>query len=104
MSHCLACSYTVANLEDPDPLVTIPSFMKEKKWKHIIDDMATKVDESSEPSESTLKPKCGQPSAKKKPTRIIALKMGKEPVGSVAGMEDPKPVTVRGKVLPPRSP
>ena len=70
MSHCLACSYTVANLEDPDPLVTIPSFMKEKKRKHTVDDMATEVDKSLEPSESTLKPKCGRPSAKKSLPRL----------------------------------
>jgi len=70
MSHCLACSYTVANLEDPDPPVTIPSFMKEKKRKHTVDDMATEVDKSLEPSESTLKPKCGRPSAKKSLPRL----------------------------------
>jgi len=51
-------------------------------------------DDATDTHLSPPKPKRGRPTAK----------AGKEPVRSAAGMAAPKAITVRGKVLPPRSP
>ena len=113
MSRRLTRSYAIANLEDIP--VTNPTSTKEKKRKRkrIADDTASEGDDKASGGDDnqcppeTPKPKGGRPRApaKKKPPKLVAPKVGKEPVVNAAGPgAGTKPQTVKGKVLPPRSP
>jgi len=111
MSRRLTCSYTIANLEDTP--VTNPASTKEKKRKHTADDTASEGGDKAFGGDNNQcplvmpKPKRGRPRApaKIKPPKLVAPKVGKEPFGNAAGPgAGTKPKTVKGKVLPPRSP
>jgi hypothetical protein len=102
MGRHLARSYAVANLEDIP--ATVPASAKEKKRKRTADETASEGDDSPDAVPSPPKPKRGRPPGPAKAKPAIVPKVGKEPANSVVGTGGPKPVIVRGKVLPPRSP
>jgi hypothetical protein len=83
-------SFAVANLEDPP--VTIPTSTKVKKRKRTTGNTTSEGDDTPEALQSPPKSKRDRTAARR------------EPVSSDVGTGNPKPVTVRGKILPPRSP
>jgi len=102
----LKCGRPPAKKKVPENLevtpLTITTSTKENKQKRTPDDVASEGDDTEIP-QSPPKPKHGRPT-KKKAAEIAASIVGNEPVSNVAGTGDPKPVIVRGKVLPPRLP
>jgi hypothetical protein len=102
MSRRLIRTYAVANLGDvPD---IIPASTREKKQKRTAADTESEGDDALEVDESPPKPKRGRPPGKAKAAKHAAPKGAIGTASSATTTPNPKPVTVRGKALPPRSP
>jgi hypothetical protein len=102
MSRRVVRTYAVANLKDKDEVMAASA--KEKKREHPAVDTESDEDNGPDVPKSPPKPKRGRPPGKAKVTKTVAPKGDMASTASVTGTQDPKPVMVRGKILPQRSP
>jgi hypothetical protein len=94
-------TYALANLEDVPAASPAPVEVKNKKYK--AGDTESEGDNSMEAPPSSLSPPKRKPGLPPGKGKVTASKGGPA-ISSTTGTQGPKPVVVRGKVLPPRAP